>query len=112
VMFETLARCGKTLMWCSEAIVDETITEKRGAARYAIFRFIKQGNNFSRFMLIDVGLAGRCWFRARAAGLAFVGIVGGAVLLPVNPRLCAHWWKGGFTNLGKVVRLRSSLYGD
>ena len=110
--FETLARCGKTLMWCSEAIVDETITEKRGAARYAIFRFIKQGNNFSRFMLIDVGLAGRCWFRARAAGLAFVGIVGGAVLLPVNPRLCAHWWKGGFTNLGKVVRLRSSLYGD
>ena len=49
--FETLSRRGHTLVWCAEAIVEETISAERATARFALFRFIKQGNNFSRFML-------------------------------------------------------------
>lgn len=111
MFFESLSRKGHKLIWCADAIVDETITEDRATARYAIYRFVKQGNNFARLMLVDASWLTRFLFRARAAVLSVVGILGGLVLYPFSAGKCARWWKGGFTNLGKLVRLRSGLYG-
>jgi len=54
--FETLTRRGSKLIWCAHAVVKETISEDRATARYSIFRFIKQGNNFRRVMFVDASL--------------------------------------------------------
>jgi len=110
--FERLSRRGERLVWCAEARVEETITTERATARYTLSRFLMQGGSFARVMLRDATLATRAVFYARALVLAPVGILGGLLLWPFHPRRCARGWKGGFTNLGKLLGRRGARYGQ
>ncbi len=110
--FETLSRAGAETRWSAEAVAWETIPPNRSTASYMRTRFMAQGRNFARFMLKDASTFGKLRFRARALSLALVGITLGTVFRPFNAERCAYFWKGGFTNLGKLWPTRGRLYGQ
>lgn len=109
--FETLFNQGKHITWLNHAAVQETILPSRSTPSYLIFKFLKQGQIFRRYILENSSLAQKIIFYPKAVLYAFVGILVGLLMMPFNSSFCAYWMKRGFTNLGKLTNIRSTSYG-
>lgn len=109
--FEEQYQRGLKLVWCAEALIDEVITPDRSTWRYAIFRFIKQGNNYARYYVGDESRMTQLTFRIRAAAFALLEIPCGLFVYPFSATRCAWFWKRGFIHLGQVIPLKRDLYG-
>jgi len=109
--FQALTRAGHAIIWSEDAEVTEIVPEERGNAKYMIFRFMKQGNNYKRVVFHNQNILFKVKFFIKAIVIAPPSIIAGYLLMPFNSKYCALWLKRGFTNLGKLFRHPANLYG-
>lgn len=101
-LFRRLARDGRAIVWCDEAVVEEPVPADRATVRWILRRSWRVGvNRTERLRMWRSGPAVWAGLLAAVCGEALLGLVWLA-LSPVSPRL-------GLVGLGRLTRATGTL---